>query len=253
MVLDSKKFVSLKVDQVSKAYDKKMVLQEVSLEIHSGMILGLLGPNGAGKTTLMKIICGLATPTAGSVALDGKKLDEIRKEAHLRIGVIPQNNNLERDLTVRDALRCYSWLFGVENYDRKIDKLARQFDFADMLEKLGSKLSGGYAQRVLIARALLPDPDILLLDEPSVGLDPDVRHHLWDMIRLLKEQGKAILLTTHYMEEAEELCDEVCFLQHGKVTWRGNPADLLAQSTGLEELFLDLVRKEEKNELVGRI
>ncbi len=253
MVLDSKKFVSLKVDQVSKAYDKKMVLQEVSLEIHSGMILGLLGPNGAGKTTLMKIICGLATPTAGSVTLDGKKLDEIRKEAHLRIGVIPQNNNLERDLTVRDALRCYSWLFGVENYDRKIDKLARQFDFADMLEKLGSKLSGGYAQRVLIARALLPDPDILLLDEPSVGLDPDVRHHLWDMIRLLKEQGKAILLTTHYMEEAEELCDEVCFLQHGKVTWRGNPADLLAQSTGLEELFLDLVRKEEKNELVGRI
>ena len=131
MVLDSKKFVSLKVDQVSKAYDKKMVLQEVSLEIHSGMILGLLGPNGAGKTTLMKIICGLATPTAGSVTLDGRRLDEIRKEAHLRIGVIPQNNNLERDLTVRDALRCYSWLFGVENYDRKIDKLARQFDFAD--------------------------------------------------------------------------------------------------------------------------
>ena len=106
---------------------------------------------------------------------------------------------------------------------------------------------------VAIGRALMSNPDLLLLDEPSVGLDPDVRHHLWDMIRLLKEQGKAILLTTHYMEEAEELCDEVCFLQHGKVTWRGNPADLLAQSTGLEELFLDLVRKEEKNELVGRI
>ena len=145
MSLNSKKFVSLKVDRVSKAYDKKMVLEEVSLEIHSGMILGLLGPNGAGKTTLMKIISDLATPTAGNVTLDGKKLDEIRKEAHLRIGVIPQDNNLERDLTVRDALRCYSWLFGVKNYDQKIDKLAEQFDFVDMLGKLGSKLSGGYA------------------------------------------------------------------------------------------------------------
>ena len=133
MSLNSKKFVSLKVDRVSKAYDKKMVLEEVSLEIHSGMILGLLGPNGAGKTTLMKIISDLATPTAGNVTLDGKKLDEIRKEAHLRIGVIPQDNNLERDLTVRDALRCYSWLFGVKNYDQKIDKLAEQFDFVDML------------------------------------------------------------------------------------------------------------------------
>ena len=242
MPLSPMKSVLLTVEKVSKAYERKMVLHEVSLKLKKGMILGLLGPNGAGKTTLMKIISGLSSPTAGKIVLDGKSIEKLRQEAHLRIGVIPQENNLERDLTVRDALRCYSWLFGVADYEKKINQLAQQFDFVDMLDRLGSRLSGGYAQRVLIARALLPEPDILLLDEPSVGLDPDVRHHLWKKIRELKAQGKSILLTTHYMEEAESLCDEVYFLQKGKVTWHGNPIE----SSGLEELFLELVRKEEK-------
>ncbi len=246
MSLSPMKSVLLKVEKVSKAYGDKIVLHEVLLELHAGMIVGLLGPNGAGKTTLMKILSGLTSMTKGNIFLDGKPINKIRREAHLRIGVIPQENNLERDLTVRDALRCYSWLFGVSNYEEKIDQLAQQFDFVDMLGHLGSRLSGGYAQRVLIARALLPEPDILLLDEPSVGLDPDVRHHLWAKIKELKTQGKAVLLTTHYMEEAELLCDEVFFLQKGKVTWQGNPAERLKNSASLEELFLELVRKEEK-------
>ena len=236
-------FVSLQVDQVSKIYDKKMVLNEVSLTVKPGEVVGLLGPNGAGKTTLMKILSGLTIPASGKVTLNGWELEENRQEAHLRIGLIPQENNLERDLTVRDALRCYSWLFGVENYEKRIEELAEIFEFTDMLDKLGSKLSGGYARRVLIARALLPDPDILLLDEPSVGLDPDVRHQLWEIVRKLRSQGKAVLLTTHYMEEAEALCDRVYFLQKGRVVWEGDPEILKARSSGLEELFLELVRE----------
>lgn len=237
-------FVNLTVDKVSKVYDKKLVLNEVSLVVNPGEVVGLLGPNGAGKTTLMKVLSGLTIPVSGKVTLNGWELEENRQEAHMRIGLIPQENNLERDLTVRDALRCYSWLFGVENYEERIEELAKTFEFTDMLDKLGSKLSGGYSRRVLIARALLPDPDILLLDEPSVGLDPDVRHQLWEIVEDLRNQGKAVLLTTHYMEEAEALCDRVYFLQKGRVVWEGNPAILKDQSSGLEELFLELVRKE---------
>ena len=236
-------FVSLNIENVSKIYDRNLVLKEVSLYVKPGEVVGLLGPNGAGKTTLMKILSGLAAPSSGRVALDGWDLEERRQEAHLRIGLIPQENNLERDLTVRDALRCYSWLFGVEDADRQIEELARVFEFGDMLDKLSGKLSGGYSRRVLIARALLPNPDILLLDEPSVGLDPDVRHQLWGIVRSLKAQGKAVLLTTHYMEEAEALCDRVYFLQKGEIVWQGCPETLKEQSSTLEELFLELARK----------
>lgn len=237
-------FVNLIVDNVSKVYDKKLVLKEVSLIVKPGEVVGLLGPNGAGKTTLMKILSGLTIPVSGKVTLNDWELEENRQEAHLRIGLIPQENNLERDLTVRNAMRAYSWLFGVENYDERIEELAKTFEFTDMLDKLGSKLSGGYSRRVLIARALLPNPDILLLDEPSVGLDPDVRHQLWEIVKTLRNQGKAVLLTTHYMEEAEALCDRVYFLQKGQVVWEGSPATLKSQASGLEELFLELVRQE---------
>lgn len=237
------KFASLKIDKVSKVYEKHMVLNEVSMEVNPGEVVGLLGPNGAGKTTMMKILSGLTKPISGQVCLDGKELTENPQEAHLRIGLIPQENNLERDLTVRDAMRCYSWLFGVEDYEKRIEELAVTFEFSDMLDKFGSRLSGGYARRVLIARALLPNPDILLLDEPSVGLDPDVRHQLWEIVRTLKSQGKSVLITTHYMEEAEALCDRVYFLQKGKVVWEGNPEILKAEASGLEKLFLELVRE----------
>lgn len=239
-------FANLTIDKVSKVYDKRLVLREVSLEVFPGEVVGLLGPNGAGKTTLMKILSGLTKPVSGQVTLNGWDLSERRQEAHSRIGLIPQENNLERDLTVREALRCYGWLFGVQNIEEKIGVLAEKLEFTEMLNTLSAKLSGGYARRVLIARALLPDPDILLLDEPSVGLDPDVRHQLWDIIRTLKKQKKAVLLTTHYMEEAEALCDRVYFLQKGKVAWHGDPSSLSQEDKGLEDLFLEIVREREE-------
>lgn len=238
-------FANLTVDKVSRVYDKRLVLNEVSLEVLPGEVVGLLGPNGAGKTTMMKILSGLTKPISGRVMLNGWEVGERRQEAHLRVGLIPQENNLERDLTVRQALRCYGWLFGVQNIEEKIVVLAEKLEFKEMLDKLSSKLSGGYARRVLIARALLPDPDILLLDEPSVGLDPDVRHQLWGIIRTLREQKKAVLLTTHYMEEAEALCDRVYFLQKGKVAWHGDPVSLNQEDKGLEDLFLEIVRESE--------
>ena len=233
----------LEVRNIHKFYEDRQVLNDVSLQVAPGEIVGLLGPTGAGKTTMMKILSGLTRAKSGEIFLDGRPLDEDRAATKRRIGIIPQENNLERELTVRNALKCYAMLFGVKNFPERLAEVSRWISLDEVIDKPVSKLSGGFARRALIARALLPDPELLLLDEPSVGLDPDVRHQLWDLIRLVASQGKGVLITTHYMEEAEALCDRVYFLQKGKVSWEGRPETLKAQNSGLENLFLELVRE----------
>lgn len=236
-------FVNLEIINVKKSYQDKEVLKDVSMNVSKGEVIGLLGPNGAGKSTLMKIISGLAKLNGGQILLNGNPISEGGATIKKRIGVIPQENNLERELNVREALYCYSLLFGVENFEERLEQIGKIIDLSSVWDKTVRQLSGGYARRVMIARALLPDPDLLLLDEPSVGLDPDARSQLWALIRQVASEGKGILITTHYMEEAAQLCDRIYFLNHGVVAWQGTPKQLQDDNTTLENLFLNLARE----------
>ncbi len=240
----------LSLEKIAKAYQGKPVLDGVSVTVQAGEVFGLVGPNGAGKTTLMKIIAGLSRPERGRVILFGRdSLDGRAAEKH-RIGWVPQENNLERELSVQEALLLYAWLFGVPSARRRVKQIMAEFNLEEIGGKNIGRLSGGMARRVLIARAMLPAPQMLLLDEPSVGLDPDVRQDIWQVIRLLADQGKTIFLTTHYMDEAEQLCDRLALLKAGRIMVTGTPAGIKSMAAGederpvsLEEAFLRLIRR----------
>lgn len=241
---------ALVIDKISKSYKDKMVLDDVSLAVKKGEVLGLLGPNGAGKTTLLKTVSGLTAPTKGDISILGmdRKTTE-KKHLMSKIGIVPQENNLEREADVREALILYAKLFGVERPKERVDFLIREFAMQSWQDTKTWHLSGGMARKALIVRALISDPEILLLDEPTVGLDPDVRRDVWGIIQKLKSFGKTIVITTHYMEEAEFLCDRIALLKAGRLLYVDTSVGLkkLAGSnphTTLEDAFLSLIKLE---------
>lgn len=211
---------------VSKSYGKTKAVDSLTLEIKKGEIFGLLGPNGAGKTTTVKILTTLTKPDSGSCFIDG--IDVIKNPHNIKkiIGVVPQENNLERELTVYENLLIYGMLHKVKNLKEKIEKILHTMELHDKKDSIVTTLSGGLQRRLLLARALLTDPKVLFLDEPSIGLDPHIRRQLWQIIRKIKVEGKTVLLTTHYIEEAEALCDRVGILSHGKLIALGTPSEL---------------------------
>lgn len=231
---------------LTKVYGTQTVIKPLNIKIPYGKVFGLLGTNGAGKTTLMKIISGLSLPTSGTFTIYGKKAFPRTSEIKKIVGLIPQDNNLEREFTVEEALRIYARLFGVKNIASRVEEIIEQFSLEDMRKKIIRGLSGGMMRRVLIARALLPKPELLLLDEPTVGLDPDVRHSIWDIIDKLRAEGKTIIFTTHYMEEAEKLCDHIAIFKKGELVLSVTK-EALQEKIGhdvkdLENLFLHLAR-----------
>jgi len=200
----------------------------VSFDVAQGEFFGLLGPNGAGKSTTLGCITTLVRPTAGRVVVDG--IDVIRRpsEVKRRIAVVPQMRNLDRDLTVREVLTFHAAYFGLPKAEResRADRLLAEMQ---LTEKAGVKpltLSGGLQQRLLIARALMHDPKVLLLDEPTIGLDPQARRLLWETLRRLHEGGLTLIMTTHYMEEADRLCQRLAIIDHGKILQLDTPAAL---------------------------
>jgi ABC-2 type transport system ATP-binding protein len=200
----------------------------VSFEVAEGEFFGLLGPNGAGKSTTIGCITSLVRPSAGRIVVDGVDVVARPAEAKRRIAVVPQTRNLDRDLTVREILTYHARYFGLAapERERRADRL---LDELQVTEKAGSKpltLSGGQQQRVMIARALMHDPKVLLLDEPTTGLDPQARRQLWATLRSLHESGVTIILTTHYMEEADQLCDRLAVVDHGRILALGTPTEL---------------------------
>ncbi|SDF45936.1 ABC transporter ATP-binding protein [Sporomusa acidovorans] len=242
----------LSLRQVSKQYGKDTVVDQVSLQVGKGEIFGLLGPNGAGKTTLIKMIAGLSRPNAGSLDFfaDGKAIAMLERNRF--IGLVPQESNLERELTVEEALLLYARLFAVNDPHRRVEELMQEFNLTAIRNKKVGLLSGGMARRALIARVLLPQPQLLLLDEPTVGLDPDVRQDIWQIVRDLAAAGKTILMTTHYMDEAEALCHRIALLKAGRIAVTGTPETLKALAANdtaepqitLEKAFLQLIREE---------
>lgn len=215
---------------LKKTYGAHAVVDGLSLTLEAGTCHGLLGPNGAGKTTTLKMLLGLIAPEAGDIRVLGLPVPARASEARMRIGVVPQMDNLDPDFTVAENLLAYGRYFGMKDNEirRRIPPL---LDFAGLASRADTRiqtLSGGMKRRLTLARALINDPDVIFLDEPTTGLDPQARHVIWQGLRKLLAQGKTILLTTHFMDEAERLCDELTVIDHGKCIARGSPRELIA-------------------------
>ena len=212
----------------------------VSFEVESGEFFGLLGPNGAGKSTTLGCITTLVRPTSGRIEVDGIDVTRNPAEAKRRIAVVPQTRNLDRDLTVREILTYHGRYFGLPAKEResRASRLLEELHVADKAHAKPQTLSGGQQQRVMIARALMHDPKILLLDEPTTGLDPQARRLLWETLRELHGRGLAIILTTHYMEEADRLCQRLAIIDHGRILTSDTPEALKRSLPGGQILDL---------------
>ncbi|WP_043444127.1 ABC transporter ATP-binding protein [Arthrobacter sp. L77] len=226
--------------QLSKHYGGFKAVDGISFEVPAGESFGLLGPNGAGKSTTMRMIGGVSQRTSGRLTIMGLDPEDHGPEVRAHLGVVPQQDNLDEELRVRDNLIVYGRYFGLPmSYLRpKADEL---LEFAQLTDKAGAKvdaLSGGMKRRLTIARSLINEPKILLLDEPTTGLDPQARHILWDRLFRLKESGVTLILTTHYMDEAEQLCDRLVVVDKGRIMAEGSPAQLIREHSTREVLEL---------------
>ena len=219
----------LVVTALQKSYAGKRVVDGLNLELVRGECFGLLGPNGAGKTTTLRCCLGLTLPDSGSITLVGLPVPQQAREARASIGVVPQFDNLDPDFTAAENLLVYGRYFGLSDADIR-PKIPELFEFAGLAGKENANirtLSGGMKRRLTLARALVNDPDLLVLDEPTTGLDPQARHLIWERLKRLLSQGKTILLTTHFMDEAERLCQRLAIMDAGRMMTIGPPRELI--------------------------
>ena len=219
----------IQVIGLTKNYGAVRALDNVSFSISDGEVFGLLGPNGAGKTTTIKILTTLSAADAGTCVIDGYDVSGSSPEIKKRIGVVPQENNLDRELTAYENLLIYGMLHSVNDRGRRIREVLETVGLWDRKDSVVQHFSGGMQRRLILARALLPEPSALFLDEPSVGLDPQIRRHIWDAIRKIRKDKRTVVITTHYIEEAEALCDRVGILSKGRLIALDTPQDLKSQ------------------------
>jgi lipooligosaccharide transport system ATP-binding protein len=225
---------------VVKTYGDFNAVDGISFDVQAGESFGLLGPNGAGKSTTMRMIGGVSQRTSGELSIMGLDPDQHGPEVRAHLGVVPQQDNLDEELKVRDNLIVYGRYFGLP-YSYLRPKADELLEFAQLTDKAKAKvdaLSGGMKRRLTIARSLMNDPKVLLLDEPTTGLDPQARHILWDRLFRLKEAGVTLILTTHYMDEAEQLCDRLIVVDKGKIMAEGSPSALIREHSTREVLEL---------------
>ena len=237
---------ALRIQDLRKTYSNGfLALDGVSLEVGAGKFFGLLGPNGAGKTTLINSVVSLVRPDSGSVEVFGHDAYSEFREARRIIGVSPQEVNLDRFLTVEETLIFHAGYYGVpkKKARERSDELLERFGLADRRDQRTNTLSGGMKRRVLFARALIHDPEVLFLDEPTAGVDVELRYRLWGYIRELNRGGMTILLTTHYLEEAEALCEEIALINGGNIVARGSSDDLKNdyQAKNVEEVYMKVI------------
>lgn len=227
-----------------KRYNGFTAVDGISFDVKKGECFGFLGPNGAGKTTTMRMIYGFSAPTSGDLDVFGVPVTQNTRAIKRRVGIAPQELSLDPDLLVLQNLLIYASYFDISKKEavKRADELLNFFHLLDKKQEKLDHLSGGMKRRLLVARALINKPEVLVLDEPTTGLDPQSRHDMWERVRDLKKQGVTTILTTHYMEEAEQLCDRIVLIDHGKIVEEGSPSALIAKHgvDSLEAVFLKL-------------
>ena len=230
--------VMIRAKGLTKVYGEFVAVDGIDFEVKKGEAFGLLGPNGAGKSTTMKMIASTSRRTGGELEILGKDPNKHGPEIRAHLGVVPQQDNLDRELKVWENLMVYGRYFGLSRKFLK-GKIEELLEFAQLEDKRNNKteeLSGGMKRRLTIARGLVNEPEILMLDEPTTGLDPQARHVLWDRLFSLKELGVTLVITTHYMDEAEQLCDRLVVMDKGKIMAEGSPAELIKKYSSKEVL-----------------
>lgn len=240
--------LAFEISDLKKIYRSKFSKQEkialsgIDLKVEQGSFFGLLGPNGAGKSTMINIIAGLVIKTSGKVLVDGIDLDTDPQKLKYSIGIVPQEVVIDPFFNVRQCLEYYAGYFGVRKKDRRTDEILNALNLADKADVNPRRLSGGMKRRLLIAKALVHNPKILILDEPTAGVDVELRTQLWDYVKELNRKGTTILLTTHYLEEAQELCDKIAIINHGKIIAHDTKNNLL-KNFGSRNIVLEFAEK----------
>jgi len=234
----------IEIKGLIKDYGEKRAVDGVDLSVRKGELFGLLGPNGAGKTTTMRIIYCYMPPTAGDVRIFGLNVTESPSEIKSRMGVMPQDDNLDPDLNTMENLIVYARYFDIPPAISR-PRAGELLDFVELTDEARinvQKLSGGMRRRLILARTLINDPELVVLDEPTTGMDPQSRHSVWDALNSLRDDGKTILMSTHYMEEAEVLCDRVAIISEGRIVEVDTPAAMMERHGGkdLEDVYLKL-------------
>jgi len=234
--------IVLSAADLTKRYGSFTAVDGISFEVREGECFGFLGPNGAGKTTTMRMITNHVPVTEGSLTVLGMEIMANARKVKSRIGVVPQDNNLDTDLKVLENLLIYSGYhaIGRKTAQKRAMELLNFFQLAEHARSPIERLSGGMQRRLLIVRGLINEPELLILDEPTTGLDPQARHVIWQKLRALKAQGVTLVISTHYMEEAERLCDRLVILDHGRILIEGSPRDLIEKHAGSEVLEVRL-------------
>ena len=226
----------IEAQELKKIFGDVIAVDGISFTVKKGEVFGFLGPNGAGKTSTMKIIACVSPRTSGAVRVFSMDPDSYPAEIKLRLGVVPQETNLDPDFTCFGNLFTYSRYFDIppDIAHKRAEELLAFVQLTEKKDVTIEKLSGGMKRRLILARALVNNPDLLILDEPTIGLDPQARHLIWERLKMLQAQGNTIVLTTHYLEEAERLCDRLVIMDNGKILVEGAPADLVKQYIGNE-------------------
>ena len=241
---------------LTKRYGERLAVEGVSFHVDAGECLGLLGPNGAGKTSTIRMLTGFALPSAGNVRVLGlPQVPATASAIKARLGVVSQEDSLDPDLSVDKNLLVYATYFGIPRAEasRRVDELIRFAQLGDHRTDTIKQLSGGMRRRLMLARALLNEPELLILDEPTTGLDPQARRLVWERIRTLKRGGTTILLTTHYMEEAAQLCDRLIIMDGGRIVSEGSVDELIASHVGSEVVEIHLPDGADADALVARL
>ncbi len=244
--------IMLEIKDLKKVYGKgkgqKVAVDGISLSIPKGSFFGLLGPNGAGKSTTIHCITGIAQPTSGIITVDGTDVVKEYRTARRKVGLSPQEFNVDIFATPEQLMDYMGGYYGIPKKARwaRIDEMIKRFDLEEHRHKKFQKLSGGLKRRVVLGRALIHTPDLLILDEPTAGVDVEQRHDLWAYLKEMNARGKTIILTSHYLEEIEYLCNDIAIINHGQIVAQGKKEDFVKEGTTLEQQYLEITRTDNK-------
>jgi len=237
----------LEIKNLTKSYGDTIAVNDISLTIEHGSFFGLLGPNGAGKSTIIHCITGIAQPTSGTITIDGTDVVKDYKKARTLVGLSPQEFNVDIFATTEKLMDYMGGYYGIPKEPRRerINELIARFDLEEHRDVKFQKLSGGLKRRAMLGRALVHTPDLLILDEPTAGVDVKQRHELWEFLKEMNERGKTIILTSHYLEEIQYLCREIAIIDHGQIVANGTKADFMKGGKSVEETYLEITGDKE--------